>query len=316
MRMSSSDQPERLSGAYCTQQQLAGLRLQAKSLSLQARYRARNINVGNRQSGFRGRGLEFAEVRAYQAGDDIRSIDWRVTARSDRVYTKLFHEEREKPLLFVCDQRQTMFFGSQYCFKSVLAAEVCSLLAWAGLNQGDRVGGMVFGNNGHRETRPKRRRQAVLQLTQHIASFNQNLRVDSGIDLDPGESLNRQLEQLQAIAATGSSIYFCSDFNGYNTDTEKRLFQLRRHCQVTAIQISDPLEQQAPPPGRYRISNGRDSEFLEINSRRTQQQYQQLFRQQQQQLEQSLTRLHIVRLDCSTHRPALDQLSRFFQVRR
>ena len=138
--MTSNTLQQRLQGAYISQAELINARFAAKDIKLHQRRKALSLLAGPNKTNFRGRGLDFEEVRAYQAGDDIRTIDWRVTARTGKAYTKLFQEERERPVLIVSDQRQPMFFGSQHCFKSVSACYLSALLAWSGLNNGDRVG--------------------------------------------------------------------------------------------------------------------------------------------------------------------------------
>ncbi|MBT5031007.1 MAG: DUF58 domain-containing protein, partial [Proteobacteria bacterium] len=129
------------SGIYVDLGLLLSSRGWARDLKLFARQAARAMLLGETRSKFRGRGMEFEEVRQYQPGDDIRNIDWRVSARTGGTYTKLFCEERERPVHIVVDQRNSMFFGSAQRFKSVLAAEVASALAWAALAGSDRIGG-------------------------------------------------------------------------------------------------------------------------------------------------------------------------------
>lgn len=106
--------------------------------------KVRTHQFGGHRSAFRGRGMEFDEVRAYQPGDDIRTIDWRVTARTGRTHTKLFQEERERPVLLLSDARRAMRFGTRDCFKSVLSARVTALLTWVALAGNDRVGGVTL----------------------------------------------------------------------------------------------------------------------------------------------------------------------------
>ena len=130
-------------GAYVDVNELIALRFPVRQLKLSRRNRALNALAGPNKSNFRGRGIDFEEVRNYQAGDDIRTIDWRVTARTGAAHTKLFREERERPVLVVVDQRNSMFFGSQFCFKSVLAAQLGALVAWSALSDNDRVGGLA-----------------------------------------------------------------------------------------------------------------------------------------------------------------------------
>ena len=150
-------------GAYCDLSQLIQQRHSGQQLNLLQRKRALSLLSGPNKSNFRGRGIDFEEVRSYQPGDDIRTIDWRVTARTGNPHTKIFREERERPVLVVTDLGNNMFFGSRRCLKSVLACNVSALLCWAALNQGDRVGGLVFNELGHREIRPKRSQAACMK---------------------------------------------------------------------------------------------------------------------------------------------------------
>lgn len=309
---------QRPQGAYISLDALINARLGARDLKLQQRRRALSQLAGPNTSNFRGRGLDFAEVRAYQPGDDIRSIDWRVTARSDRTYTKLFEEERERPLLIATDQRQPMFFGSRYCFKSVTACYASALLAWAGLANGDRVGGLVFGNPqagrpSHSEVRPRRSRQAVLTFNHHLQQFNHALNRDSGIGLAARDTLSQSLMELRRIVRPGSSLFLISDFAGFDAgDSAKHLHQLSRHCEITALFIYDPLEQTLPPPGRYLVSDGRSRQLLETGDRRTQIQYQQQFGERRESLRQHFGRLGIPMIELATVDAPLSILLRFY----
>ena len=118
--------------------------------------------IGLHHSKLRGRGVDFDQVRAYQAGDDVRTIDWRVTARTQEPHTKLFHEERERPVFVVIEQSSRLFFGSALCLKSVLAAQAAALFGWAALNHNDRIGGLVFSDQEHHEIKPRRSKQSLL----------------------------------------------------------------------------------------------------------------------------------------------------------
>jgi uncharacterized protein (DUF58 family) len=171
--------------------------------------------IGSRMSGqyisaFKGRGMEFDEVRPYQAGDDVRSIDWRVTARTDKPHTKLFREERERPILLWLDLRRSMFFGSRNYFKSVLAAKAASLLAWSTAQHGDRLGGLIFSENHHEEIRPRRGKSATLHFIQKIAEH-------SAWDNDQSnyqESTSTDaIHRLRRVAKPGSLIFLLSDFH-------------------------------------------------------------------------------------------------------
>ena len=197
MRLADVSQPA--TGAYVTLETLIGLRFPASQLQLTRRNRALSALTGPNKANFRGRGIDFEEVRSYQAGDDIRTIDWRVTARTGAAHTKVFREERERPVLVVVDQRGSQFFGSQHCFKSVLAAHLAGLLAWSALGNGDRVGGLVFNDSRHREVRPRRSRKTVLTILSQIEAFNRRLPPASGDD----HSLAAMLDNLRRIARPG-----------------------------------------------------------------------------------------------------------------
>ena len=144
--MSNLQQDLNPRGAYTELAALLRCRFSAQDLKLFAHQPARSILSGGERTRCRGRGMDFEEVRLYQPGDDIRSIDWRVTARTQVAHTKIFREERERPVFMLVDQRSPLFFGSTRCFKSVLAAHIAALLGWAALANGDRLGALVFGD--------------------------------------------------------------------------------------------------------------------------------------------------------------------------
>ncbi len=284
-------------GAYSELADLVRLRYGARDLKLNRQRKTFSPLVGPHQSRFRGRGIEFDEVRAYQAGDDIRNIDWRVTARSGRPHTKLFHEERERPVLLLVDQGLPMFFGSRNCFKSVQAAHVAALLAWAALQQNDRVGGLVFCGGDRAEVRPQRSAKTVLQLLRDINAFNRRLHRQ----LPPaGVGLCEALEELRRIARPGSNIFLVSDFRNCHSEGKKHLHQLSRHNDISAIQIYDPLEQELPPAGSYSVTDGARRTLLFTGNRDLRHRYQQSFAQKTDNLRQLLGPMGIPLLQVST----------------
>src|SRR5215468_1002179 len=147
----------------------------------------------------RGRGLNFEEIRDYRSGDDVRSIDWKVTARLQKPHIRVFNEERDRPALLVVDQRLAMFFGSQLAMKSVTAAQAAAIGAWRILGVGDRIGAVVFNDRDIVEVRPRRSRQTVLQILTAVATQNQALGVGRGIVSDP-TMLNRALDRARRLA--------------------------------------------------------------------------------------------------------------------
>lgn len=297
-------------GAYTALDELIALRFPARQLQLARRNRALSALTGPNKSNFRGRGIDFEEVRSYQAGDDIRSIDWRVTARTGDAHTKLFREERERPVLLVVDQRPSMFFGSSHCFKSVLATHLASLLCWSALDGGDRVGGLVFDGHRHREIRPRRSRRTVLALLSEIESFNRALPLQ---ERPPVDSFADMLANLRRVAKPGSNIYLVSDFQGATSDdARKHLFQLAQHTQVTALACSDPLEGNLPRGGRYAVTDGEQRSELNTADRQLRKSYSERHAQEQQQLRESMARLGIPVLQASTAQPPFSLLQTYF----
>ncbi len=241
-------------GAYVDLASLLRVRFAAQDLRLFVPRPVKSLLNGGDRTRFRGRGMDFEEVRLYQAGDDIRSIDWRVTARTQIPHTKVYREERERPVFILVDQRSPLFFGSQQCFKSVLAAHIAANLAWAALSNGDRVGGLIFGDTQQRDIRPRRSKHAVLELLHHLRDFNQQLR--SPITPPNTKNLRELLKDARRIAKPGCALFIISDFHDHNKECEQQLFELARHTDVTLIHVYDPLEKHLTSNTRLTVSNG------------------------------------------------------------
>lgn len=312
--MQTGDVSSPASGAYAELEQLIGLRFPAQKLQLLHRNRALAALTGPNKSNARGRGIDFEEVRSYQAGDDIRSIDWRVTARTGDAHTKLFREERERPVLLVVDQRQGMFFGSSHCFKSVLACHIGALLAWAALSGGDKVGGLVFNEFDHREVRPRRSRRTVLALLSELCRYNGSLPLARQA---AAADLNGTLAQLRRIARPGSSVFLVSDFAGIEAEgTREHLYRLARHCQLTAINCTDPLEAELPRAGHYAVTDGSDRTALNTADARLREDYRAAHRQQQQALATIMRPLGIPVLNAGTDASPFLLLQTYYADRR
>ncbi len=301
------------SGAYCQLDELIRLRYGACDLKLDKQRKAFSLLVGPHQAKFRGRGIEFEEVRGYQAGDDIRSIDWRVTARTGRPHTKMFREERERPVLILVDQRVSMFFGSTTCFKSVMAAHVGALLAWAALQQNDRVGGLVFNGREKREVRPGRNVKNVLHFLNDLNSINQLLRKDFP---EAEQGLNEALEEMRRFARPGSNIFVISDFAGFSGKGEEQLHHLSRHCDISAVRVYDPLERDLPASGYYSITNGSERSMMYTGDTALRQSYRSRFERKTSELAHLLGSLGIPLLQLSTGDSPLHYFRRLLGGRR
>jgi len=297
-------------GAYADLNDLIALRFPARQLGLARRNRALNALAGPNKSNFRGRGIDFEEVRSYQPGDDIRTIDWRVTARTGSAHTKLFREERERPVLVVVDQRSEMFFGSSHCCKSVLAAQLASLVAWSALDAGDRVGGLVFNGREHREIRPRRSRKTVLALLSQVAGYNGALPLDSPSEAD---SFAGMLANLRRIARPGSSLFLISDFRGATREhAREHLFQLAQHTELTAIACTDPMESSLPRAGRYAVTDGIARSELQTAGRALRTTYRDRFQRHWDTLSRELLRLGVPLMRARTDQAPFALLQKFY----
>jgi uncharacterized protein (DUF58 family) len=194
-------------------------------------------------------------VRAYLPGDDVRSIDWRVTARRGKVHTKLFHEERERPVLFAIDYRRPMFFATRGRFKSVLASELAALLAWRAQAGGDRVGGFLFSDQGHSELRPCGGRHGVLRLLRQMVA-DPVWQSPLHSPFEPQQRLARTLQRLRRVAKPGSLVFLLSDFAQWDQEVEKELALLSRKTELALYFCYDSLEAELPRAGSYRLSDG------------------------------------------------------------
>ncbi|WP_454918708.1 DUF58 domain-containing protein [Xanthobacter sediminis] len=218
--------------------------------------KVRTHQFGGHRSSFRGRGMEFDEVRAYQPGDDIRTIDWRVTARTGKAHTKLFQEERERPVLLLVDARRSMRFGTRDCFKSVLAARAAAVLTWVAIAGGDRVGGVVLTPFELAAFRPERSRRRILHFVKAVAeATGQGLGLEDSSEVaEP--ALSEALARLRSAARPGTLVFLASDFADFDAASARELNRLSHASQVTAIFTHDPLEAHLPPRGTYRVSDG------------------------------------------------------------
>lgn len=262
--------------------------------------RVNSLQSGAYVSRFRGRGMEFDESRPYQPGDDPRNIDWRVTARSTTAYTKLFREERERPVLIVVDLRSTMHFATQGCFKSVNASRAAALLAWAAHHRGDRLGGLIFGDTAHREIKPRLGRQAALRYLHELVGHpDWTGRARSSNDgADP--QLTAAMAALRRVARPGSLVVVLSDFVDFSRAAQSYLAGVARHCEVMTVFISDPFERQLPPPGRYRLVSGDMDMAIDTFPRNARSDYRQNFQERQDSLESFCLRYGLHFMSMST----------------
>jgi uncharacterized protein (DUF58 family) len=236
--------------------------------------RIRASSVGGHLSPFKGRGVEFDESRPYQAGDDLRTIDWRVTARTGKPHTKVFREERNRPVFVWLDMRATMQFATRGVFKSVVAAELAALLAWSAVANGDQLGGLVFADAEHEELRPRLGRRAALRLLRLVVDNAGGKSRDAA----PAAGVtSHALLRMTRVARPGSMLFLLSDFADLDDDAERHIRQLAARSDVFLIHIFDPVEEELPPPGRYRIQTGKQTFTIDTSDPAVRERHRQAF---------------------------------------
>ncbi len=246
-----------MSGVHCTLDELLLYQRYTHLLRTKPISRVKHHMSGQYLAKTKGRGMEFDEARHYQPGDDVRTIDWRVTARTGKTHTKIFREEKDRPIFIMCDLLPSMNFGSQLLFKSVQACHLASLVAWKGKQNGDKVGGLIITDDELIETKPRARQQALLHWLNQLSIAQQPAKNDNfkaanesspqaDLQNSAEEKFERACRHLRQVAHPGSLIYIISDFQHINDAALQHLFQLQRHCEINACWIYDPIEQLIP----------------------------------------------------------------------
>jgi uncharacterized protein (DUF58 family) len=257
------DEKLKAPGVYVDLDELIGLEQRGRKVSFLPRQPVHSLLSGRFASRMRGRGLNFEEIRDYRSGDDVRSIDWKVTARLQKPHVRVFNEERDRQALLLVDQRMAMFFGSRLALKSVTAAQAAAIGAWRILAVGDRVGAIVFNDSDLVEVRPRRSRSTVLKILSAIVAQNQSLGVGRGITGAP-VMLNRAIERAQRLALHDAVVFIVSDFDGADEETRKMIGALTRHNNVIAALVHDPLQSDLPASARMTVTDGELQIQLEV----------------------------------------------------
>ncbi len=259
------------------------IRYQSKSslINLAAGKSLHGKMSGNYLARSKGRGMEFDEVRHYQNGDDIRAIDWRVTARTGKTHTKLFREEIERPVLIATDLSDNMHFGSQLLFKSVQAAHVASLVAWHAKGRGDRIGGIVFNQQKHSELKPRSRQQGVLHYLHALVKTHAStlIHTDSISSKEQAEqAFEQNCARIRQVSKPGSLVYLITDAFHLTDEAVRHLANVSRHCELVICLISDPLEQQLPDCKQkvsVAVTDGQQKQQLVLGDRKIAKDYHQ-----------------------------------------
>lgn len=293
-------------------QQLAKLFSLAPKRSPQARL------AGSYLTKHKGRGMEFDEARHYQPGDDIRAIDWRVTARTGKTHTKIYREERERPVFLFCDFSPSMMFGTRLLTKSMQVAHICSLISWSAAAHGDKVGALLFNQSQHKEVKPLARKRAVLHICHELMDLHATSHAQVASKEADTQAFADACARLRRLARPGSLVYLLSDFQHLGSAAQQHLSQLSRHCEVRAIIVDDPIEHTLPQTRsiqRVSVSDGINQQRWLLGDRKEEDTYQRWREQQNSAMEQSLKQANISRYHITAGLPLDSQIQGMQQER-
>ncbi|MCX5777707.1 MAG: DUF58 domain-containing protein [Elusimicrobia bacterium] len=262
--------------------------------------------AGQYSSVFKGRGMEFAEVREYLPGDDIRSIDWNVTARYGHPYVKKFTEEREMTVLFLVDMSGSQRFGTRGNFKAELAAELTSVLAFSAIKNNDRVGMVMFTDKIEKVIRPKKGRNHILRMIRETLYFTPT---------GTGTNITRALQYLNELWRRKSVVFLISDFNDAGFDQALKV-TARRH-DLIAVTIADDREKNLPDIGLVELEDAESGQKMTVDTSSAPfiKEYTRRTEENAQRLKTLFTRAHVDSIAVTTGKPYIVPLIQFFRTR-
>jgi uncharacterized protein (DUF58 family) len=275
--------------------ELIALSALAHGASLARRRRTVALRSGTSGSRWRGRGVDFRESRIYQPGDEIRHMDWRVTARSGKPHTKLFEEEREQGLLLAVDLNPSMRFGTRVRFKTVQAARAAALLAWMASAAGDRIGALGFGGGIDGEVKPAGGRRGVLQVLRALRDW------DGAVETSRQQPLSQALVRIRRLLRPGMRLVLLTDGFSADAGAALPLPQLAGRHEITIVLLRDALELAPPPPGRYALHLGAARRIVDFSDARVRSAWSDRFLASRALLLEQSRRLGLRTIELDTH---------------
>jgi len=299
-------------GVYANLDDLIRIQFKARDFSFLPQQPVTSVLSGRYASRLRGRGLNFEEIRRYLPGDDIRTMDWKVTARTRSPHVRVYTEEKDRAVLLIVDQRINMFFGTRDKLKSVTTAELAALGAWRAIDVGDRVGAVIFNDAELIDIRPQRSQKTVMSILGAVVNMNHALRADAQVEPNP-DMLNRALEKAFQLAPHDVLIVMISDFFGVDEQTERLTAQIAEHNDVLGLLVHDPIRLQ-PAKQNLTVSDG--SLQMEINfaDKRVREKLAEDYREEQEHITRFLNRLSAPLLMVSNEGDVVDQVRRLLGV--
>lgn len=277
-----------------------------RKIEIKTKGLSRHLFAGEYHSAFKGRGMSFSEVRDYQYGDDVRNIDWNVTARSGTPHVKIFEEERELTVMLLVDISPSAFFGTYQQFKNEMMAELAAVLAFSAINNNDKVGVAFFADEVELFIPPKKGKQHILRIVRELINFQPK---------GKGTNIGAALEYFNNLVKKRSICFLMSDFLSTGYETPLRV-AARRH-DLIGVNIIDPREAELPNVGLIRARDAETGQvrWLDTSSRRVRQGYQQWHQERVMYFEEAFRKSGASVVNIRTDESYVDALYRFFQQR-
>lgn len=279
-----------------------------RQIEIKTRGLSRNIFAGEYHSAFKGRGMAFAEVRGYQFGDDIRNIDWNVTARYNQPYVKIFEEERELTVMLLIDVSGSREFGTFERLKKNIITEIAAILAFSAIQNNDKIGVIFFSEDIEKFIPPKKGRTHILRIIRELIDFQPEKR---------GTNIPEALRYLTNAIKKKCTAFLISDFIDPHTDFEKAMTVANNKHDMVAIHIYDKRETELPPIGMLKMKDAETGRFMWINSsnKRTRNEYRIWWLKQMDKLRNSLMRCGVDFTSVNTNEDYVKSLMLLFKQR-
>lgn len=306
---SSDPDTDRPHAVHADLRVLRKLEFKAQGFSFLPRQPIHSILAGRHASRLRGRGLNFEEMRRYLPGDDIRNMDWKVTARTRQPYVRVYTEERDRPCLLLVDQRRGMFFGSRRMMKSVAAAEIAAIAAWRVFHSGDRVGAIVFNDEDMEVIPPHRSRNQVIRILKAVVAMNHQLNASTWGRSNP-EMLTRALERASRVAHHDHLLCGIAGGGGADEETVRVTTRIARHNDIIMSVVYDPMEEQLPPASRLVVADGELQLEVDGNDRGLREKFREQFSDRLEWMRRVTRQRETPLLPISTHEDVATQLRR------
>jgi uncharacterized protein (DUF58 family) len=277
-----------------------------RKIEIKTKELSKHLFSGEYNSTFKGRGMSFSEVRAYNYGDDVRNIDWNVTARTGDPHVKVFEEERELTVVFLIDMSKSSFFGTVNQFKSEINTEICATLAFSALNNNDKVGAILFTDEVEKYIPPKKGRQHILRIIREMIYFKPS---------HSGTNINDSLIYLNNVIKKKSICFLLSDFMAEGYEDALRIAS-KRH-DIIGIKVFDDLEEKLPNVGLIKVEDAETGEkkLVDTSSASVRNKYNAYFTEHNDYYQQAFRKAGSSVININTREDYVKHLLRFFKSR-